>query len=1081
MDRALGLHGRTALDGQIVAGREGDGAAGREDGDAALHDQEVVGLAGLFAGIQRDRIGADDVRIDPERARRAHTDLAGGLKAGRGTGDATDPQSADVPQPDVAAGRARFDAAELVAVEATHVGDETLGLRTDAAGGDQVGLAGAEIRSAGGDFVVIGRAVENAAGDGGDEGGAVRGGADIGEVEVARRFRHVEIAQAAPQGDNAGRRAIHVAVEFQRVGGGADAVEGDQGDRAGAHIGASAAGDRRGIDVARVGQIAAVEDRRLGREHDVSRGGDRQHLHAGFGLGQHDVAAGASPDGPGQLDLDGVRRAADGARRLQVHVAGDDLVGVRVDAVEDAALVRDEGDIATLRIGGFQVQVPGAGGDEDVLGRADRQRRAGVQADADHLRRGADSAVAAFEDGVTALDVHRIRRAAIDEAGRRLEADLLAIGGFDGAERQQLGGVDVDLGVRGHGERTGALDDHRLALLDEQLGDLVERIPGILGRLEHDDVARALRLEGAAALENESPGAGLLDREAGVLGGRVAGRDAERAGQADQHAVLEAVALEIAGGAGDDGDAGRAGGPHADRHGDVGLGHEEELFREPDHRAVDRGDAEDVRRGRAGIGGVAGDVERIADGVGGIPGHAVIAGQDALVGRRIVAEADVQGGRGRLQEVEGDFGGDARRLTGHGDADAEIDVAGDPLADEMLVDGDHTADDADEPVGRRALGRSVRGQAADIERAAIELAVLVEEDARIPIPAVLARDGAVLAGLAEHHVGRDRRRRQEEEIAALGGGEIDLLVGGECLGSGADIDQCLAAGRADIARGHDLDVDALDDRVLLVDDRAGRLLEQALSDSAQQLVLRPALDAGIDRIGRRLIDEEGGGALLPRRQRIRIRGVGGVVGARQAVEEGVKRPVLRREGRGPRAFRGGAGGVDGGRALVFGLGRLARRGHRLGEGLAGETRREGRAVDARIDLLITVAPIGLVIALDGRGLRSHLRRIVSIAQAAEAGMQGGIARLERGFRRGHLRRRLHPQGRLAQGLRGRILGEARLQGRQLIDAEEGRAVLEIGDVDIVGRGELRLVLITEAAEDRVEILVGLRLQCVGIA
>ena len=911
-DGALRLHDRARLDDEVVAGVQRHRAAGREDRDAGL-DGQVVARRTRFAGLLDDVAGRDDVLVDRQRARRADADPAPRRLQTRGVaGDAADAQAADVPQPDVAVDRAGFETTILVASEAAHVGDDALGIRADAAGGDEIGLAGTEVGAAAGGLVVVGRSVEDAAGDRRDEGRALRVGADAGEVEIARTLQHVEVAQAALERDDTIRRAIDVAVDLELVASHADAVEGGERDRVAAHIGTARTGHRCGVDVAWVGEIARVEDRGLGRQNHVTLGGDGQHLHAGFRLSQDDVARSAGPDGAGQLHLDGVALGADRAGGLQVDVGCDDLVGVRVDTVEDAAPVRDEGDVAALREGGFQVQIAVAGGDEDVARRTDCQGRARRQIDADHPRRSADAAVPAFKDGVAALDVHRIRRAAVEQARGGLQADLLAGDRFHAVHGQQGGGVDEDLGVRRHVEGAGALDDDRLALLDEQLGDLIERIAGILGRLEQHHAAGALRLQRASALEDERRGARLLDGEAGVLGGRVTGRYAEGAGDADQHAVREAVAEEIARRAGDHGHTGPVGGTHAHIHGDAGLGHEELRRLEPDHGAVDGRDAVDARGGRAGVGGGARDVERAADRVGAVPRRAVGAGQNTLVARRIVAEADGQGRRSRLEQVEGDFGGHARRLTGDGDADPDIDVAGDALAAEDLVDGDDVPDDADDLVAHRGLGRSIRRHTSDVERTVVELAVLVEEGTRIPVRAILADHGAVAAGLAEDDVGGDRSLREEDEVAALGGAEIDLLIRGERRGTGADIDQAGSAHGADIARRHDLDVGTLDDRVLLVDDRAGRLLEQPLADGAQQLFLRPALDAGVDGIGRRLVDEEGGRRLAAGRQGVRVGRVGRVVGARQAVEEGVERAVLRRQRRRSQILRRGAGRVDGG-------------------------------------------------------------------------------------------------------------------------------------------------------------------------
>ena len=91
-------------------------------------------------------------------------------------------------------------------------------------------------------------------------------------------------------------------------------------------------------------------------------------------------------------------------------------------------------------------------------------------------------------------------------------------------------------------------------------------------------------------------------------------------------------------------------------------------------------------------------------------------------------------------------------------------------------------------------------------------------------------------------------------------------------------------------------------------------------------------------------------------------------------------------------------------------------------------------------------------------------------------MERRVGGLERGFRRRHLAGGCQTQGRLAEGLRTGILGELVGQGGQLGAADPARSVREIGAVEVVGRAELHDVVVAEAREEGIEILVGLRLQ-----
>ncbi|GJD85845.1 hypothetical protein HPGCJGGD_3739 [Methylobacterium haplocladii] len=318
---------------------------------------------------------------------------------------------------------------------------------------------------------------------------------------------------------------------------------------------------------------------------------------------------------------------------------------------------------------------------------------------------------------------------------------------------------------------------------------------------------------------------------------------------------------------------------------------------------------------------------------------------------------------------------------------------------------------------------------------------------RAPGPVMAEDDGA----------GGDRSLRQEDEVAALGGREVDLLVRGQRLGVGAEADQRRAAHRADVARRHDADVGARNDRIG-VRDRAGDLLEQALTDCAQKFVLRPALDAGIDAVGRRLIDEEGGRRLLLRREGARF------VRGGQLVEEGVQLRILGRELGLARRLGGGEGVGDRRRAGIRRHGGRAGRGHRVGEGLTGQARRERRVVDRRIDLLIAVAPIGLVGGLLGRGQARDLRGVVDVAEVTERRVQGCVGGLQPGFDGGDPRRGIQAQGSFAQGLRRRLRLELRGQRRELGAGDRSL----VAAVDRVGRGEFRQILVAETGEDRVE-------------
>ncbi len=91
-------------------------------------------------------------------------------------------------------------------------------------------------------------------------------------------------------------------------------------------------------------------------------------------------------------------------------------------------------------------------------------------------------------------------------------------------------------------------------------------------------------------------------------------------------------------------------------------------------------------------------------------------------------------------------------------------------------------------------------------------------------------------------------------------------------------------------------------------------------------------------------------------------------------------------------------------------------------------------------------------------------------------MERRVGRLERGFRRRHLVGSGQTQGRLAEGLRTGVCRELRGERRQLGAADPGRSIGEIGAVEVVGGAQLHHVVIAEAREEGIEILVGLRLQ-----
>ncbi|GAA0248815.1 hypothetical protein GCM10008965_16560 [Methylorubrum aminovorans] len=1097
-DVALGLHHRARLDSEVVAGGEGDGALGREDRDAGADQQEVVAPGRILAREHVDGLLRDQVGDDRDGARRAHVDRAAGLDAGLGPrGDAAHAQAADVPQPDIIAGRG-FDAAIGVAGRSLQLGDDALRRRADAARGDQLGLAGDEVRAAAVAVVVIGRSIEDAARRGRQDGDAVIGGRDAGEMDVAIGLDDDDVAACGRKRDPAGRGAADIAVELEGVGAGADAVARREDDGPAADIGPSAAGQiGRRVDVARARQVAAVEDRGLRAQDHVARRGDRHHPQVGRRLRQSDGPRGARPDGPGELHLKGVGAhmgcagvgtgLADRPRRLQREVAGRDLGVVVPDAVEDAAPVGGEEDVLA-REGGFQLQVARAGGDVDVLRAADRE--GSRQLDADRLLSAADGTPAAFEDGVTATDIRVGGAAAVDEAVVTLEADLLAIRGGDQAHRRRGRRGDEDLTARADVERSRGLQHHRLALLDQEPGDEVERIPGILGRLEHDETAAGLggrrelvRVE-IARVEDEGCFARLRDLVIGRGSGRVGGRHAECAGKADPHSLLEPIRQEagvpVGQGAVDDGNA--AGCPRRP-HTDLDVGREpavqaarrvEELAGlEADHPARDRSDPEHVGGDGSSVRGVPGDEERVADGVErGVPG-AARERQHALVRRSVVAEAQLDAGRGGLEPIDGHRRRSTRRLAAHRDAGAEGDVAGASFLEGLAAgegDGDHRVRDGHNLEVGPGFGGCVLRQTADEQRGIDDVSVL-DERGEVPGLATHPGDGSGRAIVGEDDVGGGRLTREEHEVAALGGSQIDLLFGRLRRRVRADLDQCGVAGRADTAGRDELDRAALNDRALDVDDGAGHLLQQALADRAQQFLFRPALDAVVDALGGRPIDEEGRVVLLLGRQSVLA------VGSRQAVEEGVERPVLRRERRSARILGRLEGGGDGRRHLGPGFGRslCAGRTRRIDQRLTREARREGCVVDARIDLLVAVAPIGVVAGLVLVGPCFHPRCIVGVAEAAEIGVKPRVLRLERGFGRHDFLGGFRLQEHLAQRLELGLVGELHRQCDPL-GAGDPHDAARVGTrlvaaVDLVRRAELRQVTVTEAGIDRIQLRV----------
>ncbi|GJD85846.1 hypothetical protein HPGCJGGD_3740 [Methylobacterium haplocladii] len=692
-DGALRLHDGRGLDDEIVAGIQLDRALGREDGDARLHGEVVVGPGRLLTGFHEDGALGDHVLRHFHRARRADAELAAGLHADSGVGvNPADAQAADVPQPEVAARRA-LDAAERADIGADHLGDEAPALGADAARGDEIGLARGQVglRVELVRVEVLAGAVQDAAGRRGDEGDVARIRADGVEIEVARGLHDGDVVRRGPQRHDAVGGAVDVAVDLEfvaeRVAQAADAILGVEIDRVAADVGPARAGDRRGVDVGRVGEITPVNDRRGGLQHHVALRGDRHHLHGALRLAQHDVAGGAGANRAPELHLDRVGLGADRTRSLQVGVVGDDLVRVRTDAVEDAARGRDEGNVAARREGGFEVQVSGALGDVDALVGAHGDGVRGSEIGADRLRRASDAALAAFEQGIAALDVDRVRRAAADEAGIGLEPDFLGARRLDEADGQRSregGNVDVDLAAGRDVERNNRLVQRdRFALLDQNLGDLREGVVGIGLRLEDDQVAAALGLQSSVRLEDEARVGSRLDGEALLRTRRVGGLHAEGASDADAHAVLEAVCGEGVGGIGehavDDGDAGTGRGTHADVDGRDHAGGlltvrrarvEDLADLEADYPAADRRDLIDVRGDGRGVPGLAGDVELVAHSVGRVPAPAA-ARQDALLGGRVVAERNVDARRSRLQQVDRGDGAGARRLAVHGDADAE--------------------------------------------------------------------------------------------------------------------------------------------------------------------------------------------------------------------------------------------------------------------------------------------------------------------------------------------------------------------------------------------------------------------------